>query len=62
MQNDVLDNFEDFLQSHDIMATLPAALRADGQFGMYVPRTFGPTEVTVPLAATGNEAISFNVL
>lgn len=50
-----MERFEDFLQSHNIVARTPVFLRPDGPFGIYVPRTFQPTEVTVPLAATGKK-------
>lgn len=53
MKNDVIEKFEDFLQSYNVVARTPAFLRPDGPFGMYVPRTFQPTEVSVPLAASG---------
>ncbi|KAG5893951.1 hypothetical protein JTB14_009698 [Gonioctena quinquepunctata] len=56
LQKDILEGFEDFLQSHDLIASAPAILRPDGPLGKYVPRTFQPTDITVPLATTGRSS------
>nr|XP_023024688.1 uncharacterized protein LOC111512767 [Leptinotarsa decemlineata] len=56
LQKDILEKFEDFLQSHDIVVSAPALLQPDGPLGKYVPRTFQPTDITVPLATTGRSS------
>lgn len=52
-QKDTIDRFEDFLQSHEIVAKLPAILRPNGPLGHYIPRNFEAKDIAVPLAATG---------
>lgn len=52
-QKDIIDRFEDFLQSHEIVAKLPAILRPNGPLGQYIPRNFEAKDIAVPLAATG---------
>ncbi|XP_028128251.1 uncharacterized protein LOC114324584 [Diabrotica virgifera virgifera] len=56
LQKDVLDQFEDFLQSHNIVARAPAILKPNGPLGQYIPRSFQPADLTVPLAATGRSS------
>nr|CAH7742902.1 unnamed protein product [Callosobruchus chinensis] len=56
LQKDILDRFEDFLQSHDVVAKAPSFLRPDGPFGKYVPRTFQASDLSVPLAASGRSS------
>lgn len=48
-----MDKFETFLQTHDLVASVPAFLRPDGPLSNLIPRSFQPDDVTVPLAATG---------
>ncbi|KAF2886387.1 hypothetical protein ILUMI_19786, partial [Ignelater luminosus] len=50
---DVLDVFEDFIQSHKIVAKVPAVLKLDGPLKDFLPRSFRPEVLSVPLAATG---------
>ncbi|KAF5305229.1 hypothetical protein FQR65_LT07768 [Abscondita terminalis] len=50
---DVFDAFEDFIQSHRLVAKVPEILRLDGPLGSLVPRSFRPEELSVPLANTG---------
>lgn len=49
----MFDTFEDFLQSHDLVAKVPQILRKDGPLGSLIPRSIQPEDVSVPLAATG---------
>ncbi|KAI4461713.1 hypothetical protein MML48_5g00010395 [Holotrichia oblita] len=53
IHEDVLDKFETFLQTHDLVAKVPEFLRPEGPLGNLIPRSFQPDDVTVPLAATG---------
>ncbi|CAG9860639.1 unnamed protein product [Phyllotreta striolata] len=53
-QRDVLDRFEDFLQSHEIVAKLPGLLRPDGPFGQFIPRSFEARDISLPLAPRGH--------
>lgn len=50
---DIFDKFEDFLQTHDVVARVPDALRPTGLLGDLVPRNLQPEDVKIPLAATG---------
>lgn len=49
----MFDKFENFLQSHDLVAKVPSILRADGPLGNLIPRKLQPEHLQVPLAATG---------
>ncbi|XP_060529350.1 uncharacterized protein LOC132703852 [Cylas formicarius] len=62
LDRDVLDSFEDFLQSHNLVANVPGLLRPDGPFGKLVPRTFQPEPIQVPLAATGRSKVIKKVI
>ncbi|XP_057652281.1 uncharacterized protein LOC130891502 [Diorhabda carinulata] len=55
-EKDILEKFEDFLQSHTVVAKAPALLRPDGPLKEYIPRTFQATQASVPLAATGRSS------
>jgi hypothetical protein len=55
---DVFDKFEDFLQSHELVAKVPQVLQPGGILGGLVPRSLQPEDVKVPLAVTGNDQIS----
>ncbi|KAK5644655.1 hypothetical protein RI129_005955 [Pyrocoelia pectoralis] len=50
---DVFDVFEDFIQSHQLVARVPQILRMDGPLGSLLPRAFKPEDLSVPLASTG---------
>lgn len=54
---DIFDSFEDFLQSHTLVAKVPQILRADGPLGSLVPRSFQAEDLSVPLAATGRSKV-----
>lgn len=56
MAEDIFDKFEDFLQSHELVAKAPEILRAEGPLGSLLPRSFTPQDVQVPLAATGTHS------
>ncbi|KAJ8952333.1 hypothetical protein NQ318_017227 [Aromia moschata] len=47
LSEDVYDQFEDFLQTHDLVMKAPEILRA---------RSFQPDDINVPLAATGRSS------
>lgn len=51
---DIFDKFEDFLQSHELVAKVPQVLQPGGFLGGLVPRNLQPESVKVPLAVTGN--------
>lgn len=53
MPADIFDRFEDFLQTHDLVARVPEILKPSGPFGSFLPRSFQPEDLSVPLAATG---------
>ncbi|KAJ8926664.1 hypothetical protein NQ314_020943 [Rhamnusium bicolor] len=53
LQNDIFEKFEDFLQTHNLIAKAPSILSPDGPLGSYVSRHFQPTDISVPLAVTG---------
>lgn len=53
MAQDVYENFENFLQGHDLVAKAPQILSPSGPLGALVPRSFQPEDIRVPLAATG---------
>lgn len=52
-QDDIFEKFENFLQSHDLVAKAPLILSPSGPLGALVPRSFQPEDIKVPLAATG---------
>lgn len=54
MPADIFDKFEDFLQSHEVVAKVPEILKLTGPFASFLPRSFQPEDVSVPLAATGS--------
>ncbi|XP_018575224.1 uncharacterized protein LOC108914017 [Anoplophora glabripennis] len=55
-QEDIFDNFENFLQNHDLVAKAPLILSPSGPLGALVPRSFQPEDIRVPLAATGRSS------
>ncbi|KAK9890827.1 hypothetical protein WA026_012173 [Henosepilachna vigintioctopunctata] len=57
LSKDIMDKFEDFLQSHELVAKVPEILRSDGPLGSLVPRGFQPEDLSVPLAATGRSKV-----
>ncbi|XP_063920788.1 uncharacterized protein LOC135135624 [Zophobas morio] len=59
---DVFDKFEDFLQSHDLVAKVPQVLQPGGILGGLVPRSMQPENVRVPLAVTGRSKIVKRVI
>ncbi|XP_044271484.1 uncharacterized protein LOC123015675 [Tribolium madens] len=59
---DIFDKFEDFLQSHDVVAKVPQVLQPGGFLGGLVPRSLQPEEVKVPLAVTGRSKIVKKVI
>lgn len=58
LSDDILDKFEDFIQSHELVAKVPQILRNDGPLGSLVPRGFQAEDLKVPLAVTGNIHLS----
>lgn len=59
LANDIFERFEDFLQTHELLAKAPAILSPAGPLGGLVPRGFKTEDLKVPLAATGNNIILF---
>ncbi|XP_060529162.1 uncharacterized protein LOC132703740 [Cylas formicarius] len=56
LASDVFDKFEDFIQTHELVAKPPSILSSDGPLGSLVPRSFHPEELKVPLAETGRSS------
>ncbi|KAL1498045.1 hypothetical protein ABEB36_008905 [Hypothenemus hampei] len=56
LEEDIFEKFEDFLQSHDLVAKPPVILNPHGPLGSLIPRSFTPEELRVPLAATGRSS------
>lgn len=50
---DIFEEFENFIQSHELVAKAPSILNRDGPLGSFVPRGFQPDDLTIPLASTG---------
>ncbi|XP_025836417.1 uncharacterized protein LOC108734494, partial [Agrilus planipennis] len=59
---DIFDKFEDFLQSHDVVAKVPEILRPTGPLAELLPRSFQPTDLSVPMAATGRSKMVKKIL
>ncbi|KAH1009419.1 hypothetical protein HUJ04_001778 [Dendroctonus ponderosae] len=56
LEEDIFEKFEDFLQTHELVAKPPAILNPNGPLGSLVPRSFQPEELKVPLAVTGRSS------
>ncbi|XP_050305027.1 uncharacterized protein LOC126742418 [Anthonomus grandis grandis] len=56
LEEDIFDKFEDFLQTHEVVAKPPTLLSHEGPLGHLVPRSFQAEELKVPLAATGRSS------
>ncbi|RZC37776.1 uncharacterized protein BDFB_010888 [Asbolus verrucosus] len=59
---DIFDKFEDFLQSHDVVARVPDIFKPGGVLGKLVPRSLQPEDVRVPLAVTGRSKLVKKVI
>ncbi|KAJ8910698.1 hypothetical protein NQ315_002025 [Exocentrus adspersus] len=55
LSQDIFEKFENFLQNHDLLAKSPLILNPTGPLGSLIPRSFQPSDIKVPLAATGND-------
>nr|XP_022918591.1 uncharacterized protein LOC111427605 [Onthophagus taurus] len=62
MSEDILDRFETFLQTHDIIAQVPEVLRPSGPLASLLPRSFQPENLQMPLAATGRSKVVKKVI
>ncbi|XP_044755182.1 uncharacterized protein LOC123314128 [Coccinella septempunctata] len=62
MSDDILDKFEDFIQSHELVARVPQILRNDGPLGSLLPRSFQAEDLKVPLAVTGRSKLVKKVI
>ncbi|CAG9760743.1 unnamed protein product [Ceutorhynchus assimilis] len=56
LEEDIFENFEDFLQTHELVAKPPALLKPEGPLGDLLPRSFQAEELKVPLASTGRSS------
>lgn len=59
---DIFDKFEDFLQSHELVAKVPTILKREGPLGFFLPRSFQAEDLKVPLAATGRSKVVKKVI
>ncbi|CAH1966051.1 unnamed protein product [Acanthoscelides obtectus] len=53
---DIFDKFDDFLQTHDLVAKAPTILKKTGPLASLVPRSFEAQDLKVPLAVTGRSS------
>ncbi|KAL3267847.1 hypothetical protein HHI36_006988 [Cryptolaemus montrouzieri] len=62
ISEDIVDKFEDFIQSHELVAKVPQILRTDGPLGSLMPRGFQAEDLKVPLAVTGRSKLVKKVI
>nr|CAH7742901.1 unnamed protein product [Callosobruchus chinensis] len=53
---DIFDKFDDFLQTHDLVAKAPTILKKTGPLASLIPRSFEAQDLKVPLAVTGRSS------